>query len=214
MVMTEEFLERLLSRVEELKRSSVRARVESRLREFRELGLKGSDEIFKELCFCILTANFDAEKSIRIQEEVDEGFLSLSEEELAETLRRFGHRYPRKRAEYIVEARKLKDSLNNIVGSLDGESAREWLVKNVRGIGYKEASHFLRNVGYTDLAIIDYHILDLLVKYRLIEKPRTMTRRRYLEIEGILKRLADRLNVNLAELDLYLWYLETGKMLK
>ena len=214
MVMTEEFLERLLSRVEELKRSSVRARVESRLREFRELGLKGSDEIFKELCFCILTANFDAEKSIRIQEEVDEGFLSLSEEELAETLRRFGHRYPRKRAEYIVEARKLKDSLNKIVGSLDGESAREWLVKNVRGIGYKEASHFLRNVGYTDLAIIDYHILDLLVKYRLIEKPRTMTRRRYLEIEGILKRLADRLNVNLAELDLYLWYLETGKILK
>ncbi|MCD6504590.1 N-glycosylase/DNA lyase [Candidatus Bathyarchaeota archaeon] len=212
--MTEEFLERLLSRVEELKRSSVRARVESRLREFRELGLKGSDEIFKELCFCILAANFDAEKSIRIQEEVDEGFLSLSEEELAETLRRFGHRYPRKRAEYIVEARKLKDSLNNIVGSLDGESAREWLVKNVRGIGYKEASHFLRNVGYTDLAIIDYHILDLLVKYRLIEKPRTMTRRRYLEIEGILKRLADRLNVNLAELDLYLWYLETGKILK
>ena len=214
MMMTEEFLERLLSRVEELKRSSVRARVESRLREFRELGLKGSDETFKELCFCILTANFDAEKSIRIQEEVDEGFLSLSEEELAETLRRFGHRYPRKRAEYIVEARKLKDSLNKIVGSLDGESAREWLVKNVRGIGYKEASHFLRNVGYTDLAIIDYHILDLLVKYRLIEKPRTMTRRRYLEIEGILKRLADRLNVNLAELDLYLWYLETGKILK
>jgi len=214
MVMAEEFLERLLSRVEELKRSSVKALVDSRLREFRELGLKGSDELFKELCFCILTANFDAEKSIRIQEEVDEGFLSLSEEELAETLRRLGHRYPRKRAEYIVEARKLKDSLNKIVGSLDGESAREWLVKNVRGIGYKEASHFLRNVGYTDLAIIDYHILDLLVKHRLIEKPRTMTRRRYLEIESLLKRLADRLNVNLAELDLYLWYLETGKILK
>ncbi|HDM45052.1 MAG TPA: N-glycosylase/DNA lyase [Candidatus Bathyarchaeota archaeon] len=212
--MAEEFLERLLSRVEELKRSSVKALVDSRLREFRELGLKGSDELFKELCFCILTANFDAEKSIRIQEEVDEGFLSLSEEELAETLRRLGHRYPRKRAEYIVEARKLKDSLNKIVGSLDGESAREWLVKNVRGIGYKEASHFLRNVGYTDLAIIDYHILDLLVKHRLIEKPRTMTRRRYLEIESLLKRLADRLNVNLAELDLYLWYLETGKILK
>ena len=133
---------------------------------------------------------------------------------MAETLRRLGHRYPRKRAEYIVEARKLKDSLNKIVGSLDGESAREWLVKNVRGIGYKEASHFLRNVGYTDLAIIDYHILDLLVKHRVIEKPRTMTRRRYLEIESLLKRLADRLNVNLAELDLYLWYLETGKILK
>ncbi|RLG98880.1 N-glycosylase [Candidatus Bathyarchaeota archaeon] len=212
--MAEELLERLLSRVEELKRSSVKALVDSRLREFRELGLKGSDELFKELCFCILTANFDAEKSVRIQEEVDEGFLSLSEEELAETLRRLGHRSPRKRAEYIVEARKLKDSLNKIVGSLDGESAREWLVKNVRGIGYKEASHFLRNVGYTDLAIIDYHILDLLVKHRLIEKPRTMTRRRYLEIESLLKRLADRLNVNLAELDLYLWYLETGKILK
>ncbi|MCD6529767.1 N-glycosylase/DNA lyase [Candidatus Bathyarchaeota archaeon] len=212
--MAEEFLERLLLRVEELKRSSVRTRIESRLKEFRELGLKGSDELFKELCFCILTANFDAEKSIRIQEEVGEGFLSLSEEELAETLRRLGHRYPRKRAEYIVEARKLKDLLWEILGSLDGESAREWLVKNVKGIGYKEASHFLRNVGYTDLAIIDYHILDLMARYRLVEKPKTMTKKRYLEIEGLLKRLADRLNVNLAELDLYLWYLETGKILK
>ena len=41
--MAEELLERLLSRVEELKRSSVKALVDSRLREFRELGLKGSD---------------------------------------------------------------------------------------------------------------------------------------------------------------------------
>ncbi|MEM2743849.1 MAG: N-glycosylase, partial [Nitrososphaerota archaeon] len=62
--------------------------------------------------------------------------------------------------------------------------------------------------------ILDFHIIDLLAKYGLIEKPKTLTRKRYLEIEKILKEIAEKLNINLAELDLYLWYLSTGKILK
>ena len=73
---------------------------------------------------------------------------------------------------------------------------------------------FLRNIGYTDYAIIDFHIIDLLVSYNLILKPKTLTRNKYLEIEKILKNIGKELNLNLAELDLYLWYLETGKILK
>ena len=91
---------------------------------------------------------------------------------------------------------------------------REWIVKNVKGLGYKESSHFLRNIGFQDYAIIDFHIVDLLVKHDLIEKPKTMTKSKYLEIEKILKEIGEKLELNMAQLDLYLWYLETGKVLK
>ncbi|MFX1391198.1 MAG: N-glycosylase, partial [Promethearchaeota archaeon] len=63
-------------------------------------------------------------------------------------------------------------------------------------------------------AIIDFHIIDILVSYNLIEKPKTLSKSKYLEIEGVLKDIGRRLKLNLAELDLYLWYLETGKILK
>ena len=78
----------------------------------------------------------------------------------------------------------------------------------------KEASHFLRNIGYKNLAIIDFHILDLLEKHRLIEKPKTLSPKNYAIIENILKSIAQKTNTSLGELDLYLWYKETGKILK
>ena len=206
---------RLSVLIENLKNSKVRDLVNARIKEFRENGQKSSRELFKELCFCILTANFIAEKSLKIQKEINDGFLTLPEHELAEKLRKLGHRFPQKRAKYIVEARKYADSLKNIIQSINvGDKLREWLVKNIKGIGYKEASHFLRNIGYKDLAIIDFHITNILTKHGLIEKPRTLTKTKYLEIENLLREVAGKLNLSLAELDLYLWYMETGKVLK
>ena len=86
--------------------------------------------------------------------------------------------------------------------------------KKIKGVGYKEASHFLRNIGYKNYAIVDFHIVDLLAKHNLIKKLKKMTKNKYLEIEELLKDIAERLGLNLAELDLYLWFLETGKILK
>jgi N-glycosylase/DNA lyase len=203
----------LLESVEHLKKSSIKRLIDKRIKEFEDNGEKLEEGIFSELCFCILTANFNAEKCIRIQKETGRGFLILPEKELERILREFGYRYPKTRARYIIEARecvnKLKDAMK-----LSAIEAREWLVKNVKGLGYKEASHFLRNIGYKDIAIIDFHIIDLLTKNRLIEKPKTITRKKYLEIEKLLEKIARILNLNLAELDLYLWYIETGKILK
>lgn len=208
-------LDDLIETLRRLKRSPVKRLVEARIREFRMLGEKPSTELFKELCFCILTANFNAERSIRIQKAIGDGFLTLSESELVERLRSFGHRYPYARARYIVEARRYAYTLKTLIQRLgSGDAAREWLVKNVLGVGYKEASHFLRNIGFTDLAIIDFHIIRLLARYGVVRRPRTPTRRRYLEMEQLLRELGKRLGLNLAELDLYLWYLETGKVLK
>ncbi len=194
---------------------SVRRRVKARMAEFKAIGQSSEERIFEELCFCLLTANFSAEGGMKIQRAIGRGFIDLPLEKLEEKLRELGHRYPRARAKYIVEARKLLGNLKEILNSFkDVKNLREWLVKNVKGLGYKEASHFLRNVGFEDVSIIDYHILDLLERYGIISKPKSMTRKRYLEIESLLRRISDEVSVSLGELDLYLWYMETGKVLK
>ena len=101
-----------------------------------------------------------------------------------------------------------------VLRSNQGNNLRDWIVKNVKGLGYKEASHFLRNIGFDDFAIIDFHIVDLLADYNLIKKPKNLNRKKYLEIEKILRKISRKTGLTLAELDLYLWYLETGKILK
>jgi len=204
----------LTNKIITLKNSDISKLIDSRIQEFKEIDKKSNDELFKELCFCILTANFNAEKSIKIQKEIGECFLTDSKDVLAQKLRSYGHRFPNARAAYISESIKCKDSLGEIVQIHDGNALREWIVENVKGLGYKEASHFLRNVGFDDYAIIDFHIVDLLVDYKLIEKPKTVTKRTYMAIESLLKKLARKTNLTLAELDLYLWYMETGKILK
>jgi len=208
-------MKKLLESIQNLKNSEVKNLVDTRLREFKEIGNWSSDEIFEELCFCILTANFNAERSMKIQMEIGDGFLRFSKSDLAKKLRELGHRFPNRRAKYIVDARKHKNILKDVVETFDDDNElREWIVKNVKGIGYKEASHFLRNIGYTSFAIIDFHIIDVLTKHKIIEKPKVLTKRKYLEIEDLLRKIAGKSNVNLAELDLYLWYMETGKILK
>jgi len=208
-------MKKLLESIENLKNSTVKNPVDARLRDFKELGDVSSNKTFKELCFCILTANFNAEKCIEIQRKIGDEFLTLQESHLAQRLRELSHRFPNTRARYIVDARKYKDSIIDVIKSFDhAEELREWLVKNVKGIGYKEASHFLRNIGYISFAIVDFHIIDVLEKHKTIEKPKTLTKRKYLEIEDLLRKIAEKSNLNLAELDLYLWYMETGKILK
>ena len=208
-------MEKLLEDIEKIKESAVRDLVKTRIKEFEETGCKTEGEIFKELCFCILTANFKAQQAIKIWLEIGDGFLTLPESQLTERLKELGHRFPRVRAEYIVKARKYAYSLKDIVKSFKNEmKLREWLVKNVDGLGYKEASHFLRNIGFKDFAIIDFHILDILSRYGIIKKPKALTKTKYLEIEGVLRNIARKMKLSLAELDLYLWYMETGKVLK
>jgi len=202
----------LLSQLEKSKKSKIKAIIDSRINDFKKT--KSSNEIFQELCFCILTANFNAERSIVIQNKLQNKFLTLTEKILAKKLQELGHRFPNARAKYIVEARRHKDILIKLISSKKEYELREWLVKNIKGLGYKESSHFLRNIGYKDLAIIDFHILDLLEKNKLIIRPKTLSRKKYLETEELLRKIAKKSNLNLAELDLHLWFSETGKVLK
>jgi N-glycosylase/DNA lyase len=88
-------------------------------------------------------------------------------------------------------------------------------VRNVRGLGWKEASHFLRNIGWHDLAILDRHILRNLVRHGVLRSvPATLTRSRYLAIERKFRQFAGAVGISMDELDLLFWSRATGEILK
>jgi N-glycosylase/DNA lyase len=187
--------------------------IRNRLKEFKKI--EDENLLFKELCFCILVANTSLEKTLEIWKKIDNGFLKYNKKQLSLKLKSLGYRFYNKRADYILYNRKLKKIIKEKIKELSVFYLREWLVKNLKGIGFKEASHFLRNIGFKDFAILDRHILRFLFKNKMInEIPSNLSKRKYLEIENKLKNLADKLNITLSELDFLIFYLETGTLPK
>jgi N-glycosylase/DNA lyase len=182
--------------------------VSQRIAQFKNFPRHDVSNLFSELCFCVLTANWSAQGGMRAQELIDKGFLTMPPEDLEDALRSVGHRFAYQRARFILENRQRAHLLPSIVnGSLSSPEARSMLVKNFKGIGWKEASHFLRNVGLLDVAILDKHILRLMHHYKLIENmPKGWTRARYEAHEQLLIPIAQELQADLGEMDLYLWY--------
>ncbi len=130
-------------------------------------------------------------------------------------LKELGYRFYNRRAEFIVDARKHFGIKKKVSEFADGRAARTYLVENVKGLGYKEASHFLRNTGFDNVAILDRHILRIMNEHGIIQKiPAHLTGKNYLEFEAALDKFAEKAKVNHSLLDLYLWYLKTGKILK
>ncbi len=207
----------LKEKIEELKKAQVSKTIENRMKEFEDLNKKGNKEWFNELCFCLLTANSTAELAIEIQNFMirKEGFTEFSEEKITKILKQKGHRFYNRRAEYIILARKHQKDIKTKIESIkDQKEARKWVVDKIKGIGYKEGSHFLRNVGYKKLGILDRHILRILEESKIIEIPKTLTKKRYLNIEQKFISLANEVDLDPGELDLYLWYTQTGEVLK
>ena len=197
----------------------VKDMVDKRQREFSDMQKKKDPAWFSELCFCILTANSKAKTAIQIQEELGfNGFCTLSRPDLAACIRKHGHRFHNNKSGFITGARKHKDIKRKVHAQVreGGQlQAREWLVANIKGIGYKEASHFLRNVGFTELAILDRHILNILHSEGIIEsRPKTLSKKTYLDIESRMEKVADRHSLCQSELDMYMWYMKTGEILK
>lgn len=133
------------------------------------------------------------------------------------------HRYPNARSRYIVHSRKfLNDSLDfKIKAHLEhfdcSFARRDWLVreKGIKGLGYKEASHFLRNIGFRGYAILDKHVLNCLAELKIIDDPKPpTTRSKYLTVEEKLRKFADDVEIDFDEMDLVLWSMKTGEILK
>jgi N-glycosylase/DNA lyase len=208
----------LISKIRSLQpNKSISSLVQARLADFEKKKSSDAESIFKEMCFCLLTANYSAEGALRIEKAIGNGFIILSQSHLAKKLKKLGYRFPNTRARYICGARKHIAILHKVFSSGSTQSKlRDWFAGSVLGLGYKEASHFLRNIGYFDLAIVDFHVIDVLVSYNLTRRPKSksLSKKQYLEIEKVLKNLASSLGLSQGELDLYLWFMETGKVLK
>jgi N-glycosylase/DNA lyase len=200
-----------------------RPSIEQRLAEFRELWRTATDrELFAELCFCLFTPQSKATNCWETVKALKAAGLLFdgTQTELSQRLNRV--RFRHNKARYLLEARKLFSDGNRytVRQSLSAFSSvfktREWLVANVKGLGCKEASHFLRNIGLgEDIAILDRHILKNLRQLGAIrEVPDTLTPARYLAIEKAMKRFADEVGIPLSHLDLLLWCRETGEIFK
>lgn len=200
----------LIKQIKDLQNTPIKQVVETRLKEF-----ENNNEWFSELCFCLLTANSKAETAINIQKELgQDGFLSLEQDKIKQVIIKNKHRFHNNKSKYIVEARRYKN-IKNLIENQNEVEARNWLAENVKGLGYKEASHFMRNVGYKNLAILDRHILRLMFENKNInEIPKSLNKKIYFEIENKFNNIAKNLKMNSAELDLYMWYIRTGKVLK
>lgn len=191
--------------------------VENRLNEFKEVN-KSDDYIwFKELVFCILAANTSSRMASRITCAIDvNDFLTLSEKKLKNKMKSLSCRFYNRRSDFIISARKQMPLKKKLI-ALDDEEKRYYLVENVKGIGMKEASHFLRNTGHFNFAILDKHVKNILFENDLISeklKNKSITKKEYLDIENILKKISIKLKMSQGELDFYLWYMKTNEILK
>ncbi len=197
-----------------LRMSETSREVLEKREEFIRIGKSGPEDLFSELCFCILAANTSAEMGLRVQKVIgSRRFLSLPQEELSSLLKRVKYRFYNVRSKFIVNARWIAPELPELVASGDREGTREYLVSNVDGIGYKEASHFLRNVGIFDFAILDKHVQAMLLP-GLNEKIGSLSPKKYLELEGVFKKISERFELEPGIMDLYMWKIATGRIIK
>lgn len=205
----------ILAEVSAMMNSEVSELINERAEDFRSMGRRSKEELFGELCFCLLTANTSAEMGIRTQNMIGlDGFLYHDQEFLRDELKRIKYRFYNVRSNFIVSARWIVDELPSLIGSGSMEDTREYLVENVKGIGYKEASHFLRNVGVFNFAILDKHIMRMLSEEYRFEMPKAVTRKEYYRNEKTIMDLAGEVNLEPGIFDLYMWKIATGKIIK
>ena len=200
-----------------------RDEIRRRLDEFAAIGTSGTDRhLWEEMVFCFFTGGCSARMGLNSLEAVKPILMTGDQAELANALTGV-HRYPNARSRYIVASRefirehcdfKLRNKLNSFECRLE---RRDWLVreKGIKGLGYKEASHYLRNVGFGGYAILDKHVLNCLAELKIIDEPKPPnTRTRYLMVEEKLKQLTKMTQIDFDELDLVLWSMKTGVILK
>ena len=201
--------------VRNLVNSSFSVAIEEKAGEFSRFRNAGSREIFVELCFCLLTANTSAEMGIRTQEAIGlDNFMGMGQPELRDALKATRYRFYNLRSKFIADARWIADELPDLINAKDTFETREYLVENIKGLGYKESSHFLRNVGVFDFAILDKHIVRMIRKENPGLSMNVASRKNYLMNEEVILEMASEMGLKPGILDLYMWKIATGKLIK
>ena len=176
--------------------------------------ISDKNKIFFELMFCIAVPQSKAPACRACLENIAKSgkLHTTNEKELSMLLK--GIRFPNNKAGFIIAARimfdNIYDRINTTKNAMNDSSLRTWLAANVKGIGMKEASHFLRNIGFgEELAILDIHILRAMKELGLIDNMK-LTPKRYIEYEKIFQDYAKKLAMKPAELDITIWLMRSG----
>jgi N-glycosylase/DNA lyase len=190
--------------------------IRSRLEEFSRVSPR---DYFYELLYCLLTPQTSAENAERVVDQlrkVEFEHRPVDPEPFLRSKTAY-IRFHKTKAKHLLA---LKENYSTVISLLSRPQSptvlRELLIEQVRGLGFKEATHFLRNIGRNGgLAILDRHIIRNLKRYGVIQSfPKTLTRRRYLSIERRFIKFSERLGIPIDELDLLFWSLETGEIRK
>lgn len=162
---------------------------------------KTDEQIFYDLCFCLMAPQTKfVQNRIAIKNLMDNNFYSnnIPEERLHELIRKA--RFFRVKSKRLIEA---KASFSKILENLNSDKSdiekRNWLFDNINGMGMKAASHFLRNSGYKNFAIIDTHVIKYLNSFKPTNKFE------YLLLEKEFIKIVDSFGVSPAELDMAIW---------
>lgn len=190
--------------------------IRSRLAEFRSVAVS---KYFYELCYCLLTPQSKAihcDEVVRVLEKNDFQNSEFNPEPFLHPSKSVYVRFHKTKSRRLIA---LKINYPHIVpllaSTVSTKDIRENVVRKITGLGYKEASHFLRNIGKTDVTILDRHILKNLLTIGAIKSlPKVISPKKYRELEAIFEDVAAQLNIPADELDLLLWSQETGYIFK
>ena len=202
-----------------------RKEIRARLREFGQVWQTASDErLWEEMVYCIFTAGASAKMGLRSVEAVRPLLARGHQQAMTRALVTAGaHRFPNARPVYVVTTREyLEDSFSmrlreRLKSFSDPFERRDWLATEprIKGLGYKESSHYLRNIGFKGYSILDKHIVRCLAELGVVDSPKPPTNRnRYLETESRMRQFSGEIGIDFDELDLVLWSIKTGEILK
>lgn len=189
----------------------IKDKIQVRIRDFIHIGKTGtSSQLFQELCFCLFTPQSSARACWAAVSKLEQNNLLLqgTAEEMYPWMK--GVRFHITKAKRVVEVRSWYQSLDLRAAllPLDQLARRNYILNNVKGLGMKEASHFLRNIGMgLDLAILDRHIFRRMQQYQVINKiPETISTSLYLEFESKLQKFSSEIEIPISDLDLLFWF--------
>jgi len=207
---------------------------------------KTEEEVFYDLVFCLFAPQTRFDNNIKVINKLRELNFYFKECQYYCDIRKLYDiikpvRFYKNKTKYLLEAKKkfpeILDVINDrvMIGTITTKigglpkltsitfyDKREWLIANVKGMGYKTSSHFLRNIGDTTCAIIDTHIIKFLAEELCVtfgltyedavkEFRKQATRKEgYLGLEKLFQNIAKQNGLSCAELDSYLWKFYSG----
>jgi N-glycosylase/DNA lyase len=197
--------------------------IQAKLKEFEGAFNRSDEDIFLELCFCILAAGTSARLALNTVEKIKDVVFRADADEMQSALQTSRYRFHTVRAGYIVTTREyLNDDCGfhikrKIRSFTDKKLLREYFAENkgIKGIAYKEGSHFLRNIGMKGYAILDKHVVNRLFQLGTIDSDKKPANKKsYLMLEEKMKSFSEKIGIDFDELDLLLWYSKTGEIIK